>query len=80
MSGAVTPPTACAPPIASTTAVPCRSTASRWSRQAVATEPSSRMKLARGKYVPQKNGVPSGVAKTVIGQPPCPVIAWVAVM
>ena len=35
---------------------------------------------ACGKYVPQKNGLPSGVANTVIGQPPCPVIAWVAVM
>lgn len=30
--------------------------------------------------MPQKNGVPSGVAKTVIGHPPWPVIAWVAVM
>ena len=44
------------------------------------TDSSSRAKLAFGKYVPQKNGSPSGVAKTVIGQPPCPVIAWVAVM
>ena len=33
-----------------------------------------------GKYVPQKNGSPSGVMNTVIGQPPCPVIACVAVM
>jgi hypothetical protein len=30
--------------------------------------------------VPQKNGSPSGVAKTVIGQPPWPVIACVAAM
>jgi hypothetical protein len=46
----------------------------------VVTERSSRPKLAFGKYVPQKNGSPLGAAKTVIGQPPCPVIAWVAVM
>jgi hypothetical protein len=30
--------------------------------------------------VPQKNGSPSGVMNTVIGQPPWPVIAWVAAM
>ena len=80
VSGALGPPTACAPPIASTTAAPWRSTASRWSCQAVLTDWSNRTKFGRGKYVPQKNGVPSGVAKTVIGQPPCPVIACVAVM
>ena len=28
-----------------------------------------------GKYVPPKNGSPSGVRKTVIGQPPCPISA-----
>ena len=33
-----------------------------------------------GKYVPQKSGLPSGVANTVIGQPPWPVSAWVASM
>ncbi len=80
VSGAVGPPTAWAPPIASTTAAPWRSTASRCSRHAVPTDSSRRRKFGRGKYVPQKNGVPSGVAKTVIGQPPWPVIAWVAVM
>ena len=30
--------------------------------------------------MPQKNGSLSGVMNTVIGQPPCPVMAWVAVM
>ena len=33
-----------------------------------------------GKYVPAKNGSPSGVRTQVIGQPPWPVIAWVARM
>ncbi len=33
-----------------------------------------------GKYVPAKKGRPSGVHTTVIGQPPCPVMAWVASM
>ena len=33
-----------------------------------------------GKYVPAKNGSPSGVSTQVIGQPPWPVIAWVARM
>ena len=33
-----------------------------------------------GKYVPARNGIPSGVMKTVIGQPPCPVSACVAAM
>jgi hypothetical protein len=80
VSGAVCPPTACAPPMASTTAAPWRSTASRCSRHACDTDCSSRTKFGRGKYVPQKNGVPSGAANTVIGHPPCPVIAWVAVM
>ena len=32
------------------------------------------------KYVPPKNGSPSGVRKTVIGQPPCPVSATTASM
>lgn len=30
--------------------------------------------------MPQWKGLPSGVVKTVIGQPPCPVSAWVAAM
>ena len=52
-----------------------------WSwRQASATPRTSRRNCSRGKYVPQKNGSRSGVMKTVIGQPPCPVMAWVAVM
>ena len=33
-----------------------------------------------GKYVPQKNGLPSGVRKQVIGQPPCPVMRCSASM
>ena len=33
-----------------------------------------------GKYVPAKKGRPSGVHTTVIGQPPWPVMAWVASM
>jgi hypothetical protein len=33
-----------------------------------------------GKYVPPQNGRPSGVRKTVIGQPPCPVIETTASM
>ena len=33
-----------------------------------------------GKYVPPKKGCRSGVRKTDIGQPPCPVIAWTAFM
>ena len=33
-----------------------------------------------GKYVPPKNGARSGVRKTVIGQPPEPVIACTAAM
>ena len=33
-----------------------------------------------GKYVPPKNGSPSGVRKTVIGQPPLPVSATTASM
>ena len=52
----------------------------------VATASSTRRKLgspcrgAGGKYVPPKNGSPSGVRKTVIGQPPCPVSATTASM
>ena len=33
-----------------------------------------------GKYVPAKNGSPSGVRNAVIGQPPEPVMAWTASM
>ena len=33
-----------------------------------------------GKYVPPKNGVPSGSRNTVIGQPPLPVSACTACM
>ena len=73
-------PAPCTPPIACTTAAPWRSTASRCSRHALSTDWSRRTKLGRGKYVPQKNGCPSGVANTVIGHPPWPVIACVAVM
>ena len=65
---------------AATTEAPWLTTSSRRSRQAVETASSRRRNCAFGKYVPQKNGSPSGVANTVIGQPPWPVIAWVAVM
>ena len=34
----------------------------------------------RGKYVPPKKGFRSGVAATVIGQPPLPVSIWTAFM
>ena len=37
-------------------------------------------KLSVGKYVPPKKGFRSGVRKTVIGQPPRPVIASTALM
>ena len=37
-------------------------------------------KRSRGKQAPAKNGSCSGVMNTVIGQPPWPVMAWVAVM
>ena len=33
-----------------------------------------------GKYVPAKNGLPSGVRNAVRGHPPLPVIAWAASM
>ena len=33
-----------------------------------------------GKYVPPKNGRPSGVRKTLMGQPPEPVSDWTASM
>ena len=33
-----------------------------------------------GKYVPPQNGSRFGVRNMVIGQPPCPVIAWTACM
>ncbi len=61
-------------------------TRSRRSRHASATEASTRRKLGSpwrssgGKYVPPKNGSPSGVRNTVIGHPPCPVIACTACM
>ena len=53
---------------------------SLFSRHAPATAVTSCTNRARGKYVPQKKGSPSGVMKTVIGQPPWPVIACVAAM
>ncbi len=37
-------------------------------------------RASRGKYVPPKNGRPSGVRNTVIGQPPLPLMAWTASM
>ena len=49
--------------------------------QASATAVTSCTNCGRGKYVPAKKGSPSGVMKTVIGQPPWPrFIAWVAAM
>ncbi len=63
-----------------------RATSSRRSRYASATATSTCRKAgiprrgSGGKYVPPKNGSPSGVAKTVIGQPPWPVRATTASM
>ena len=65
---------------------PVASTSSRRSAQVWATDASSCGKDGMpwrgvgGKYVPQKNGSPAGVANTVIGQPPWPVSACVASM
>ena len=61
-------------------------TSPRRSRYASETATSSWAKLGSpcrgsgGKYVPPKNGSPSGVRKTVIGQPPLPVSATTASM
>ena len=49
-------------------------------RHASSSAASTRRNCSRGKYVPQKNGSPSGVRKTVIGHPPCPVVAVTADM
>ena len=65
---------------ASATCLAWSVTPSRWVRQACATFRISCRKRSRGKYVPAKNGLWSGVMNTVIGQPPWPVMAWVAVM
>ena len=46
----------------------------------MSTNPGRPWWLDFGKYVPAKNGRPSGVMNTVIGQPPLPVIACVASM
>ena len=57
---------------------PARPTSSRRSRHASATARStcrnagSPWRGSGGKYVPPKNGSPSGVRNTVIGQPPLP--------
>ncbi len=62
------------------------STSSRRSRQASSmacrTRPKPGVPWAsrRGKYVPAKKGRPSGVRKTVMGQPPWPVMACTASM
>src|SRR6476469_6147253 len=49
-------------------------------RHASSSASSTRRKWSRGKYVPQKKGSPSGVRKTVMGHPPCPVVAVTADM
>jgi hypothetical protein len=64
---------------ASTTAAPCSSTASRWSRHACVTARRA-ARSRRGEVRAAEERLAVGVANTVIGQPPCPVIAWVAVM
>ena len=71
---------------ASTIADAWRETSPRRSRYASETAVSTCWKLGSpcrgsgGKYVPPRNGSPSGVRKTVIGQPPCPVSATTASM
>jgi hypothetical protein len=55
-------------------------TSSRRFRHASVTASRTWSSCSLGKYVPQKNGSRSGVISTVIGQPPCPVRAWVAAM
>ncbi len=60
---------------------PARSlTSPRWLRQAREKSTISCPKYSLVRYVAQKNGSWPGVMNTVIGQPPCPVMAWVAVM
>jgi hypothetical protein len=44
------------------------------------TNPGMPWRSSLGKYVPPKNGRPSGARKTVIGHPPRPVIACTACM
>ena len=62
--------------IALRTRAPCWTTCSRWSRQASATPARTSRNAgipclgSLGKYVPAKNGVPSGEQNTVIGHPP----------
>ena len=41
-------------------------------------KPGRPMASSGGKYVPPKNGLPSGVRNAVSGQPPCPEIALIA--
>ena len=72
--------------IASTTRPACCSRSVRRSRHASAI-PSSTWRNdgmpcdgTFGKYVPAKNGLPSGVRNADSGQPPWPVIAWTASM
>ena len=56
-------------------------TRSLFCRHVSPTAVTSCVNCALGKYVAAKNGSPSGVMNTVIGQPPWPrFIAWVAAM
>ena len=72
--------------IRSTSSRPRASSSLRREAYASATERSTRrndgicQRSSGGKYVPAKNGTPSGVRKTVIGHPPLPVIACTAVI
>ena len=65
---------------------PCVTTSSRRSVHASAIPPStcgndgSPCCGTGGKYVPAKNGSPSGVRNAVSGHPPLPVMAWAASM
>ena len=59
---------------------PLSRTRSRCSVQALFTPDNSCRNWPLGKYVPAKNGSPSGVRMHVIGHPPCPVRAVVAAM
>ena len=65
---------------ASRSAAPFCVSSSRRLRQASSIAAISCRKLGLGKYVPPKNGSPSGVMNTVIGHPPRPVIACTASM
>ena len=79
-------PTSSIRPMESCSLSACSSSSSRRSLHALSTasirrtNPVIPCRSSFGKYVPPKNGRPSGARNTVIGQPPRPVIAWTACM